>query len=57
MAKINNKIDPVKTGVITYNIFAFEITPNTAIAPAGGCKHRNICPRLIAIETAIAQDI
>ena len=55
-AKINNTKDPERTGENIYSISEFEITPKTAIAPEGGCKQRNICPRVIANATAIEQE-
>ena len=31
---------------------ALDNTPSRATAPAGGCKHRKLCPRKIAEATA-----
>ena len=41
MVQVTNTKEPTNTGDQIYENFAFIITPKTAIAPAGGCKHRN----------------
>ena len=53
---ITNINEPINTGDKIKFKFALEITPRRATAPAGGWRHRNNCPKAIAIATAIPQE-
>ena len=57
MVQVTNTREPTNTGDQIYENFAFIITPKTAIAPAGGCKHRNNCPKAIVLATATPHDM
>ena len=56
MPKINNNVEPSNTGDKIKFKFALEITPTKATALAGGWGQRKICPKAIAIATAIPQE-
>tara|TARA_Y100000589_G_C26801647_1_gene485997 strand:- start:380 stop:577 length:198 start_codon:yes stop_codon:yes gene_type:complete len=54
--QITNIKEPIYTGDKIKFKSALKITPRRASAPAGGCRQRNNCPKVIAIATAIPQE-